>query len=73
MSRFIRIFIICLFKSFFIPITELRNKQGGCLNLAVCPIIPDFTLASFSILRSEMFTSDIRFLPELLLRLLAAL
>ena len=44
MSRLIRIFTVCLVNLFFIPITELWNKEGGCPNLAVCPSIPDFTL-----------------------------
>ena len=44
MSRLIRIFTVCLFNLFFIPIIELWNKQGGCPNSAVCPNIPDFTL-----------------------------
>ena len=39
MSRLIRIFTVCLVNLFFIPITELWNKQGGCPNLAVCPNI----------------------------------
>ena len=29
----------------FIPIIEVWNKQDLCPNLAVCPKIPDFTLA----------------------------
>ena len=44
MSRLIRIFTVCLVNLLFIPITELKNKQGGCPNLAVCTNIPDFTL-----------------------------
>ena len=44
MSRLIRIFTVCLDNLFFIAITKLLNKQGGCTNLAVCPNIPDFTL-----------------------------
>ena len=44
MRRLIRILTVCLVKLFFIPITELCNKQGGCPNLVVCPNIPDFTL-----------------------------
>ena len=44
MSRVIRIFTVCFVNLFFIPITELWNKHGGCPNLAVCPNIPDFTL-----------------------------
>ena len=44
MSRIIRIFTVCLVILFFIPIIELRNKQGNCPNLAVCPNIPDFTI-----------------------------
>ena len=43
MSRLIRIFTVCLV-ILFIPMNELRNKQSGCLNLAVCPNIPVFTL-----------------------------
>ena len=46
MSRLIRIFTVCLFNSFFIPIFEILNKQGRCPNLAVCPNIPDFTLSA---------------------------
>ena len=43
MSRLIRIFTVCLVNLSFIPIIDLRNKQGGCPNLAVCPNIPAFS------------------------------
>ena len=44
MSRLIRIFTVCLVNLFFIQITELWNKQGGC------PNIPDFTLYTIDIM-----------------------
>ena len=44
MSRLIRIFTVCLVNLFFIPIFEIRNKQGRCPNLADRPNLPYFTL-----------------------------
>ena len=43
MSRLIKIFTVCLVHLFFIPIFEIGNKQVRCPNLAVRPIIRDFT------------------------------
>ena len=59
MSRLIRIFTVCLVNLFFIPIIELCNKQSGCLNLAVCPNLPDFTLVVFYNLKTHTFFSVI--------------
>ena len=46
MSPLIKIFTVYLVNLFFIPIFEIRNKQGHCPNLAICLNIPDFTLLS---------------------------
>ena len=43
MSRFIRIFIVCLVRLFFIPIIAIWTKLGRCPNLANCPNVPMFT------------------------------
>ena len=41
MSRLIRVFTVLFVNLFSIPLFEIRNKQGRCPNLAVCPNIPD--------------------------------
>ena len=65
MSRLIRNFTVCWVNLFFIAITELWNKQGGCPNLAVCPNIPDFTLqiifSSMLSFRVTEFHSQVQF------------
>ena len=47
MSRLIRVFTVLFVNLFSIPLFEIRNNQGRCPNLAVCPNIPDFTLFTF--------------------------
>ena len=51
MSDIIWNFTVCLVNRFFIPIIEIRNKQGRCPNLAVCPNIPDFTILRIGLSR----------------------
>ena len=55
MSRLIKIFTVFSVNLFFIPITELLNKQGGCPNLAVCLNIPDFTLHLYEIFILKLY------------------
>ena len=40
----IRISTVCLVSLFFIPIINIRNKQGRCPNLADCTNLTDYTL-----------------------------